>query len=519
VRTLRRPAIVFSALVVVLAAFVVTMHWIRSVEPLALDQGLFACFTRWVPRGWLPYRDLFDSKPPLFLYSWALAAAVPGEIATAMWRLETLWIAGSMIATFVLVRRMAADRFAGLASAVLLFVGLWCPAWGGYWSRAQAEELAALPIMLAAMVALREPTPRRLIALGALTGVVGLFKIPAMSVAAAWPVMWLGDGWRRVPARAGWALAGLALPWLGAAAFFAAHGAFHDFVQSVFVYHRYNAQFIAPPWGDTIPDFVRTVFAAVPELLLLAAVGLVSLPRRERLFVGAWIASTMAAVVLQRQLAGYHYLLIVSGLAVAGGCGLCAAARAVARAAVPWRRAAAAAVLIGFVALAGRTGAAWTDAYGADASFARGRMSRPAFLATFTRGTVSPAVEDEAAAYLREHTRSTERILVWGLAPGIYALADRAPATKYPFHKILMTDAPLSRLIPGLAERRADYLARLAVDPPTYVLVGRRDENGFEPQDSFTSLAAFPELSHLLHTQYHLETEIGRFVVLRSGPP
>jgi hypothetical protein len=517
--TLRRPAIVFTALVVVLAAGVCTMHWIRSGEPLALDQGLFACFTRWVPRGWLPYRDIFDSKPPLFLYSWALAAAMPGDIATAMWRLETLWIAGSMVATFVLVRRMTGDRFAALASAALLFVGLWCPAWGGYWSRAQAEELAVLPIMLAATLALREPTPRRLIALGALTGVVGLFKIPAMAVAAAWPVMWLADGWRRVPARAGWALAGLALPWLVVVAFFAAHGALGDFVDGVFVYHRHNAAFIAPPWGETIVAFVRTICSAVPELLLLAAVGLVSLPRRERLFVGAWIGSTMVAVVLQRQLADYHYLLIAPGLAVAAGCGLVAAVRALGRASVPWHRAAAAAVLFVFVALATRTGAAWARAYGADASFALGRISRPAFLATFTRGIVSPAVEDEAAAYLREHTQSTDRILVWGLAPGIYALADRAPATKYPFHKILMTDAPLSRLIPGLAERRADYLARVAADPPIYVLVGRRDENGFEPQDSFTSLAAFPELHQILRSDYHLETEIGRFVVLRRGAP
>lgn len=518
-RTLRRPTVVLSALVVVLAVGVGTMHWIRSVEPLALDQGLFACFTRWVPDGWLPYRDLFDSKPPLFLYSWALAAAMPGDIATAMWRLETLWIIGSMIATFVLVRRMTADRFAGLASAALLFVGLWCPAWGGYWSRAQAEELAALPIMLAATVALREPTPRRLIALGALTGVVGLFKIPAMAVAAAWPVVWFADGWRRVPARVGWALGGLALPWLGVAIFFAAHGAFHDFVDGVFVYHRYNAAFIAPPWGDTILAFLRTVFAAIPELLLLAAVGLVALARRERLFVGAWIAATMLAVVLQRQLADYHYLLIVPGLAVAAGCGLVAAARAVARAADPWRRAAAAAVLVAFLALASRTAVAWAAAYGDDLSFARGQMSRPDFLATFTRGIVSPAIEDQAAVYLRERTQSTERILVWGLAPGIYALADRAPATKYPFHKVLMTDAPLSRLIPGLAERRADYLARFAADPPTYVLVGRRDENGFEPQDSFTSLKAFPELHQLLQTEYHLETEIGRYVVLRRGAP
>jgi len=512
----RSAAIAFGALVAVVAVALVAMHWIRSVEPLALDQGLFACFTRWVPRGWLPYRDLFDSKPPLFLYSWSLAAAMPGDIPIAMWRLETLWLAGSMAAGFVLVRRMA-DEFAGIAAAALLLFGLWCPAWGGYWSRAQAEELAALPMLLAATLALREPTPRRLIALGALTGVIGLFKIPTMAIAAAWPMLWLHDGWRRALVHAAWAALGLALPWLLTAGFFAAHGAFGDFVHGVFVYHRYNAEFISPPWGDTIVTFARTVVLAVPELLLLAAVGLWSLQPRKRAFVGVWIAATMAAVVLERQLAGYHYLLIVAGLAVAGGCGLAAACRALVGS-VRWQRFAAAAVLLACAVLAVRSARAWIAAYGVDAAYARGQMSRSEFLATFTRGSCSPAEQEAVATYAREHPQPTERILIWGLAPGVYAMADRAPATKYPFHKILVTNAPLSRLIPGLDERRAELIADLRRSPPAYVFIGRRDENGFEPEDSATSLFRFPDLAELLRYEYHPETEIGRFVVVRRGP-
>lgn len=490
-----------------LAAVVLLLHWLRAGEPLALDQGLFACFTRWP--GSLPYRDLFDSKPPLFLYSWSLAAIAPGDVPLSMWRLETFWLLGSMAATFWFVRRMTGD-VAGVAAAALLVLGLWCPAWGGYWSRAQAEELAVLPMMLAAGVALvpagSVPSARRLILLGALTGAVGLFKIPTMAVAAAWPMMWE----RRYAARAaGWLLLGIALPWVAIAGWFAAHGAFGEFLEGVFQYHRYNAQFIAPPWLPTIATWARTIATGVPELLVLAAVGLVFMPARERRFVGVWIAATAVAVLLQRQLAGYQFLLVVPGLVVAAGCGVAAIASRIRQ----WPVATIAAVA---VALAIRGAIVWGHAYGPGLAYARGQLSRADYLATFERG--SPAPSENVAAWIREHVPAGEHILVWGTAPEIYALADRPPATRYPFHKILMTEAPLSRLIPGLDRRRAELLARIDRDRPAVIVVGRNDRNGFEPETSLESLVHWPELMDRVKSGYELATEIDNFMVFRRRP-
>ena len=491
--------VIVGGTVVLLVAVVGVLHVLRADEPLALDQGLFACFSKWVPRGALPYRDLFDSKPPLFLYAWSLAAIVPGDVALAMWRLETLWLLGSMAATFFVVRRIADER-AGVAAAVLLLFGLWCPAWGGYWSRAQAEELAVLPMMAAAYLALvpagAPPRARRLIALGVLTGVVGLFKIPTMAVAAAWPMLWLGLGRRRIAIAAGWTALGVVLPWAVVALFFAAQGAFGDLVDGVFVYHRYNAEFISPPWLPTIGDFARTLVTAVPELIVLAGFGLASLPRRERTFVAVWIGATMLAVILQRQLAEYHYLLVVPGLAVAAGCGVIALGRY-------WRRPIAAAVALLVVGLAIRNIVGWANAYG------------PRGLDSFERGTFSPAAEHELATWIRAHVPEGEHILIWGLAPGVYALADRAPATRYPFHKILMTEAPLSLLMPGLEARRAELLARIEHDRPAVIVVGRNDRNGFEPETSLEALVHWPALMARVKSGYQLELEIGRFMVYR----
>jgi len=489
----------------------------RSGEPLALDQGLFACFGRWPGR--LPYRDLFDEKPPLFLYTWTLAWQLGGT--AAVWWFEALWLAATMGVAFGLAARCW-GRWAGLAAAAIVVVGLWSPGWGGYWSRAQADELLALPVLGAAWLALSAlERPRAALWVGVLTGVAGLYKIPGMAVAGAWPVLWLVRLDRREGARRiGWMAAGLAAPWLVAIAWFAAHGALGAMWDGVIVYPRHNAAFIAPPWGHVVRAFATTLGGELPAVLVAAAAGLAWLWRDDRArawWLTAWLAAMAASVVLERQLAGYQYLLVVPPLAVAAGIGLVRLGRAAAAATRPAPRVAAIAALAAIAVLAVVQAAAWR-AYGPGVAYRFGGGSRDAYLASFGHGGFSPAVEEQVAAYLRAHSGPDDGLLVWGLGPGIYALADRHPVTRFPFHKILMTDAPLSRSIPGLAERRADLMRRLRADPPAYILIGTNDRNGFEPETSSASLLQFAPLATFVQDGYEPETRIGRFIVARRKP-
>jgi hypothetical protein len=518
--TRRRSLLLFALAALGLGGGFLYLTWIRAGEPLALDQALFACFGRFVPDGRLPYRDIFDSKPPLFLYTWVLGWAF-GRSVTAFWWFEAVWLAGTMGLAGALAARLW-GRWAGLLAAAFLFTGLWAPGFGGYWSRAQAEELMAPALLGAAWLALAAgDRPRLAVWAGVLTGVAGLYKIPAMAVAAAWPLAWLAHGSPRAAARrTAWMAAGLLAPWLAAALWFAAHGALGDFSEGAFVYHRHNAAFIAPPWGEVLAGFGRTLGAALPALLLAAAAGLAGLfagARRQAAWLTPFVVLTLAAVVLQRQLAGYQFLLPVPALALAGAGGVVWLARGLARG--PRVARGGAALALAAVALLGaRAVPDWQRAYRPGAAYRRGKLPREAYLHRFQTGPFSPAVEEEAGRYVRAHTAPGDGILVWGLSPGIYVHADRHPVTRYPFHKILMTDAPLSRLIPGLAARRADLMRRLRADPPAYILVGHADQNGFEPEDSATSLVRFEELRDFVAGGYRPERRIGRFALLRRAP-
>jgi len=517
-----RSSIPFAVAALAFAVLVVGVHLARLPEPLGEDQGLFVDFARWVPRGWLPYRDMFDSKPPLFLYWWSVAGLWHGDLVRAAWWWEGAWLGATLVAGFALCARVW-DRWVGLAAAVLLFAGLWSPAWGGFWSRAQAEELLALPMLGAAWFAWRAVDRAPLaLAAGVLVGVCGLFKIPSMALALSWTVLWLAC----VPAlgaaaRVALMGAGVAVPWGLAFAWFAAHGATADFVDGVFVYHRYNAAFIAPAWVDVLRDYGNKMVTGAPLLLAAAALGLYRLASargdartgaraaRNTHWVAAWIVATMAAVVLQRQLAGYQYILPVPALAVAGAYGIVDTMRAFGD---PSTRLAAGAALIVVGGLLARDVHAWSQAYGPGVAALRGLLPRDAYLRGIQMGSYSNADEELAAAWLHDHTAPTDGILVWGLSPGVYALADRHPVTRYPFHKILLTDAPLSRMWPGLDQRRERFLELLQRDPPAYILIGQQDQNGFEPQDSYTSLVRFRALRDLLQHDYVPDGQLGHFL-------
>lgn len=515
-----RDTLIFRACAALLVALVLAVQVIRLPEPLGVDQGLFACFARWVPRGALPYRDLFDSKPPLFLYWWSASAIIPGDIVRAAWWWEGIWLAGTLVVAYLLGKRLG-DRWVGLAAAALLFIGLWSPAWGDhgqpFWSRAQAEEVLTLPMLGSAWLAWRA-VDRRSLALwaGVLVGVCGLFKIPSMAIALAWAVAWLTTcPGREAARRVGLMTAGALAPWALAFAWFAAHGATGSFVEGVFVYHRYNAAFISPPWSYVLQTYATTMLTQAPLLVVAAAVGVFRLARRQAREVhwaAAWIVATMAGAAAQRQLAGYQYMLAVPALAMVGAVGIVEVARTLRD---PDSRTLAAAALGGLALFAGNEALVWWRTYSMDAACLMGRIARPDYLRAIQPGSFSMADEEYAASQVRQLTSPADGILVWGLSPGLYALADRHPVTRFPFHKILLTDAPLSRMWPGLDRRRADLMDRFRADPPALVLVGQDDANGFEPQDSFTTLTKFRELRMALQAGYRPAPGIARFLVFR----
>lgn len=140
------------------------------------------------------------------------------------------------------------------------------------------------------------------------------------------------------------------------------------------------------------------------------------------------VASAYYALRAERRVAGYHLLLLVPPLAVAGGYGIVTAMRA---ARSTRGRGMALAFLVTCSVLALRDGARAWEAYGPGIAYWGGSMSRPLYLREAQR-SYGAVYEEEAARRNCERTQPAERILVWAWQPGLYALADGAlsPATR-----------------------------------------------------------------------------------------
>lgn len=555
----------FGAAVVAVAAVFAWIAHVRSVEPFGMDQGLFACFGRFVSggaEGRFPYLGIWDSKPPGILYTWPLAFALAGPSPRGMWLFETLWLAACAVAAGLLAGRLW-GRWSGLAAGGLLVAGMWAPGWGGYWARAQAEEFLALFALGAGWFALRAGAhaaegwgrDRDALVCGLLTGLATLYKVPALAIAGAWVATWLAAGGVRLALRRGLGCAaGIAAVWAAVAAWFGMHGALGAMIEATFTYSSIYAQVIGAGLGagELVRKFATDVVTTIPGLLVFALAGIgLAIARRDALalppsadadkveaaggtpsgtpgstaggtagglprgtaiavWIASWTALALAAVLVQRQLAGYHYLLAIPPLALAAGAGVGQLVRS--------GRAIALVTIVALAALGVVQGRAWSSGYRAELAFSSGSISREQYLRAARRGIFEPGEEDALALLAAQRAPAGSTILVWGLSPGVYALADRAPATRFPFHQVFLTDSPLSVRFGDLAERRRVFIEGLEASPPAVIFVGTDDRNFFEPESSDVQLLRFPELRTFVEKGYVEDARVGRFkVYVRKG--
>jgi len=105
----------------------------------------------------------------------------------------------------------------------------------------------------------------------------------------------------------------------------------------------------------------------------------------------------------------------------------------------------------------------------------------------------------EAATFVRAHTRPDERIYLWGIDALVYFLADRQAPTRFGFSYPLVVDAPEQR-----RQKREELMRDLCKEPPAMFLVQTRDGNNLTLRSSEELLKEFPALQRLLADHYRL---------------
>lgn len=526
-----RPFLTAALLAVAVAGLAIRLFSV--VEPLGIDQSLWASAVRGMSRHQLLYRDVWEQRPPGIYFTYLAGFSVLGWTpATVAW-LDILASTATALLLFLIVRRLSDTAIGALAAA--LYTTLTIPGWlyrhDGFLERSVCETFIVVCVALSAWCAVewRERASTMWAAgLGLFAGLAVVFKpnaglyFPAL---LAW--LWL---YRRrsastsessmtrmlVVAVLASAIAPIAtmlwlwhLGLLGDARvavlefnrFYVAQGFTLkvyaiDFSKAIWLRMKTDPLWAAGGIGSLVVAWEagrKRMLSALPGLAVLwgAAAAVVIMVNGARLFNTYFIQAFAPLAVLAAWVIGDRARESLSAR-------LIAVATALVMASLMFQRNYPARVF------------EWAQA---DLALIRGRIDRSAYLDGFggygnDRG-YSARANEELAAYIRANTSPDDRIFLFGInGAGIYFLADRLTA-----HRFLRVNFFVPSEFPNPDFTLDAVVKDLAVRRPKY-LIFEALHSSSEMGTLVDALQSSDEIKRLLEA-YRLETTIEDFTLYR----
>jgi hypothetical protein len=516
-RAVAYAVVAFSALQILLFSF-------------GRDQGIYALVGEGLLHGKLPYRDLWDFKPPGIFFVYALAQGLFGKSMLAPRLVEVLGLLLLVGCSGRLAQTFFGNKTAGYlggAIAALIHAQL------EFWHTGQPETFGGVLTFVALVLTSEDVNRNRRLAQSLLVGVVfgcaALLK-PPLGGGALVCAAYLGRreqlsneklAFRLLPVL-GVAL-GVILPialvtlwfaWRGGMA--ALYWTMHDFTPG-YTALGWEGRHAAEMFYYALQEaFFK--FSALGTAGVVAAIAITPIHEREReglfLVLGV-IALHVTGIAMQGKFFPYHYgatLPLVAFLAglgcyklfrrcLAGGSGGVVAFATFMLACVAMRQA------VGDLPQDFWDRSALRMKYLLRLTPHAGREALDVELATVA--DVSLTADRAVARELSAHTRPEAHVFVWGFEPVIYWLAARPPATRFIY------DVP--QRTPWQRERaRSELMQDLRRTPPEAIVVQRNDVFPMvtgDTLDSRRALATFPALATLIDEGYEPSTRIEDFDV------
>jgi len=445
-----------KALLLLLCLVPIALYLPILDSPFERDEGAYATIAQGLLDGKVPYRDLFDNKPPL-VYGWyALSFLIFGESVAAPRLLAAVLLSATTLAVFAQARLAFSRRVAYLAAGIfaiatgLPFVAL----------HANTEAYMLLPLagaLWAFTIGLRSGKLQWFALAGVLCGAaimtkqVAVWNVLALGVVA---LLLPGDafaGQRRI-APVVFVCAGVAAVVAVIATPFYAAGALDDLAYANLSYNWLYVRFLT--LGERLLDLTMGasfIFALFAPVLVAAALGLLAVLRRSKrpvdYLVVAWALASALGVASGGRFFPHYFLQLVPAIALLSSIALYRA--------IPSLRPG---------SLSGPRAAFW-------GTLAIISLSMNALLYAApwrTEQHVAPNVfvqkqweEDsvEIGRYIADHTGPGDSIFNLGREPQIYFYADRPPATTYFYDWAYQYDpTTIAATIEALQQDRPAYV-------------------------------------------------------------
>lgn len=453
-----------------------------------LDAGVFLQIAEQLLAGAIPYRDLFDHKPPgIYLAEAGVGLLAPGADPWA--RAWTISLVAGLATLLLLASRLAPRSPAG-ATLALLAVSPMLGAFPFAQSGGYTESLAILPATAGLLVATGRPprVPARAVVAGVLMGCAVATSLHLAPAALGGLAAVSLAGGRRAGLgylAGGGAVAAVVGAWL------AAVGALPAAFEQIVVYNRAYVEGQSLLDATTLGAIVAMAIMVGPALAG-AILRLVELARSrsatpEEIGAAIWLVGACAFILVQGRYFGHYVAPLAAPLAIL-----------------------ASPVLARFAAAPpdGRT--RWASIGVTVLSFAVPLF----FVVRFEPPSDPRQPATAAAAAVAAVTAPGDRIFVWGNEAQLYLLSNRDPASAYLFLFPLMQPRYTSPAMVGalLDDWLSDPPAAIvdAADHPTgpsaVPLLGERDS-------AMVREDLLDPLRHFVRSRYRIGERVGGWTI------
>ena len=145
------------------------------IFPFGRDQGVFAVFGSSILEGQVPYSDIFDIKPPLIFYIYALAFKMFGTSVISLRIFDFIYSLLTCLMLYFFVKKILKDSFAALIAPPIysfLYFSL------GFWHTAQPESYMGLWIIMGLYLYFESKSFWHYFLSGLSVGIIFLLKYP-----------------------------------------------------------------------------------------------------------------------------------------------------------------------------------------------------------------------------------------------------------------------------------------------------------------------------------------------------
>lgn len=514
-----------SAATVIIAA-AVAVRIVLLVQPIGGDPGIYAYVGARILAGDVPYRDVFEQKPPGILYTYALAFSIFGRSMMTVQILDAIAWALSVAAVALATHTLWRDRAVTLAAVVLTAVFVNPTLQSSFKQVGQSETwigLCATAALWCAVRAGRGGSAGWAALTGLSCGTACVFKYNAFPYALASAVPLLvpvlgqhrglpgldgaSSALRRGPVVGGF-VAGFLLPLVLMAGYFAGRGALSDWYDSTVLYNlRYAGDSVLAP--GFVAQAIRNtyVFATTNVLWLAGTLGLIVIVVRAMrgdargLPLLAMIAASYTAILLNAKFYPQYFLQILPLWAVAAACWLVHAARALMGPSWPARLAAAAALALVCSPLVRHTAfdrlrdhVTWA------LEFRRGALDETEYYRRFggygNGGDFSMLADRRLSAVLRESTGPDETVYIYGGEPLVLFLADRRSPSRFIWNDPFLAGGFAGRYTHANLVRELDN-----AQTPIFIVL-KNDANLVDPRDSLSHFAEATDLQSYVRDRF-----------------